>query len=187
MPSLLGFPAHKLSRVLLRHRRSVFAVAVFFVFTRSGFFAGHEDAEPLISDIFKAPQTENSWMAKDGSFLVSSEDRSLEHPIPSLMEDAEVKYKRKLRSQSRNLPKAVAEYRRRYKRDPPQGFDQWFEFARGNAFQMIDEFDGLMSDLEPFWQLSGEELRRRCRQVYCFIHVPHTVAEDPIGCWSAFY
>ncbi|KAF8905928.1 hypothetical protein CPB84DRAFT_1813928 [Gymnopilus junonius] len=30
---------------------------------------------------------------------------------------------------------------------------------------MVDEYDGLFEDLEPFWELSGEEIRRRAAQV----------------------
>ena len=38
-------------------------------------------------------------------------------------------------------------------------------FAQKNEVKMIDEYDGLVKDLEPFWALSGEELRRRSEQV----------------------
>jgi len=30
---------------------------------------------------------------------------------------------------------------------------------------MIDEYDGMIDDLKPFWSLSGEEIRRRSFQV----------------------
>ncbi|KAF8331788.1 hypothetical protein F5887DRAFT_890461 [Amanita rubescens] len=81
------------------------------------------------------------------------------------MEDAEAEFKKKLSSQSKTLKAAVAEYKRRYKRNPPKGFDEWFKFAHQNDVKMIDEYDGLMQDLEPFWELPGEEIRRRSRQV----------------------
>jgi len=38
-------------------------------------------------------------------------------------------------------------------------------FAQKNEVKMIDEYDGLVKDLEPFWALSGEELRRCSEQV----------------------
>ncbi|KAF8965814.1 capsular associated protein [Flammula alnicola] len=88
-----------------------------------------------------------------------------EHPIPSLMEEAEQKYKKKLSSQSATLRSAVAEYRRRYRRAPPKGFDEWWSFAQKYNVKMVDEYDGLMEDLKPFWELSGEEIRRRAAQV----------------------
>lgn len=87
------------------------------------------------------------------------------HPIPQLMHDAQVKFRAKIMRQSKTLPAAVKEYRARYKRDPPKGFDDWFQFAQDNKVKIIDEYDGLNNDLEPFWGMSGEELRRRALQV----------------------
>jgi len=39
--------------------------------------------------------------------------------------------------------------------------------AMENKVVMTDEYDGMMSDLEPFWGLSRLEMRRRAFQV-CF-------------------
>ena len=86
------------------------------------------------------------------------------HPIPLLMEEAEDKYRKKLASQSRSLSAAVAEYRRRYRRPPPRGFDAWWKFCQTYDVKMVDEYDGLMEDLRPFFDLSGEEFRRRAQQ-----------------------
>ncbi|KIJ43830.1 glycosyltransferase family 90 protein [Sphaerobolus stellatus SS14] len=88
-----------------------------------------------------------------------------EHPIPKLMADAELKYTTMLENQSKTLEEAVAEYRRRYDIDPPKGFHDWYAFAVENNVKIIDEYDGLMEDLEPFRGLPGEELRRRIDQV----------------------
>ncbi|KAL7418792.1 hypothetical protein Q5752_006475 [Cryptotrichosporon argae] len=87
------------------------------------------------------------------------------HPIPGLMADARAEYDAKLSRQSRTLGEAAAEYRQRYGRDPPKGFDDWFDFAKGHGAIIIDEYDQLVRDLQPFWLFSGEELRRRCIQV----------------------
>ncbi|KAH7883119.1 glycosyltransferase family 90 protein [Phlebopus sp. FC_14] len=80
------------------------------------------------------------------------------------MAEAEDNFKKLLAKQSKSLPEAVSEYRRRYGRDPPRGFDEWWEFARQNNFKLVDEFNGIYEDLEPFWVLSGEELRRGAYQ-----------------------
>jgi hypothetical protein len=87
------------------------------------------------------------------------------HPIPNLMASAEAKYRKLVGKQSATLEAAVAEYKRRYKRDPPKGFDDWIAFAKDNDVKIIDEYDSMMGDLEPFWALSGEEIRRRAQQV----------------------
>lgn len=107
-----------------------------------------------------APTTSSPWARRV----------KLEHPIPRLMEEADISYRKKLGRQSNTLRRAVAEYRKRYKRYPPKGFDEWFQFAKEHSFKMIDEFDGMVADIEPFWSLSSEELRRRTQQVW-YIHV----------------
>lgn len=81
------------------------------------------------------------------------------------MEESEASFRAKINGQSRSLEKAVAEYERRYRRPPPRGFDDWFKFAVENKVRIIDEYDSMMKDLEPFGAISGEELRARALQV----------------------
>jgi len=87
------------------------------------------------------------------------------HPIPRLMAGAQTKFKTMITGQSKTLAEAVEEYKKRYGRNPPKGFDEWFEFAKENGVKIIDEYDQLVGDLEPFWGMSGKELRRRAIQV----------------------
>jgi hypothetical protein len=110
-----------------------------------------QDWIPRSSHFFKATQT-------------SMKERIV-HPIPKLMAEAQTKFKKMITGQSKTLAEAVKEYKRRYGRNPPKGFDEWFEFARANEVKIIDEYDQLVRDLEPFWGMSGEELRRRAVQV----------------------
>lgn len=81
------------------------------------------------------------------------------------MDEAETAFRRKVDGQSKTLKAAVAEYKKRYKRNPPKGFDQWFAFAQKANFVMMDEFDAIFEDLEPFWALPGHEMKRRAVQV----------------------
>ncbi|KIJ43869.1 glycosyltransferase family 90 protein, partial [Sphaerobolus stellatus SS14] len=87
------------------------------------------------------------------------------HPIPQLIKEAEEKFEGLLLRQSTSLESTVAEYRRRYNRDPPKGFDEWYAFAEANDVRIIDEYDSMVRELEPFWRFSGEEFRRRVEQV----------------------
>lgn len=87
------------------------------------------------------------------------------HPIPGLMADARLAFDQKIARQSKSLSAAVTEYNRRYGRNPPKGFDEWYEFAVANGATIIDEYDALAKSMEPFWLFSGEEVRRRCIQV----------------------
>lgn len=89
----------------------------------------------------------------------------IQHPIPKLMADARNEFDHKIKKQSKSLPEAVAEYKKRYGRNPPKGFDEWYAFAKENNAIIIDEYDQLDRDLKPFWLFSGAELRRRCIQV----------------------
>jgi len=81
------------------------------------------------------------------------------------MADARASFDQKIARQSKSLSAAVAEYNRRYGRNPPKGFDEWYDFATMNGATIIDEYDALASSMEPFWLFSGEEVRRRCLQV----------------------
>jgi hypothetical protein len=47
------------------------------------------------------------------------------HPIFQLIRDAEIAWEAKRARASTTLDAAVAEYRRRYRRAPPLGFDKW--------------------------------------------------------------
>ncbi len=47
------------------------------------------------------------------------------HPIFGLIRQAEKDWEEKLNKASKTLADAVKEYQRRYKRDPPKGFDVW--------------------------------------------------------------
>ena len=47
------------------------------------------------------------------------------HPIFELISRAEKEWEEKLRRASTTFPEVVQEYKRRYKRAPPKGFDLW--------------------------------------------------------------
>ena len=53
------------------------------------------------------------------------------HPIKRLMDDAKREWEDKVARQSKTLEEGMAEYRRRYKREPPYGYAEWFEYAQG--------------------------------------------------------
>lgn len=59
----------------------------------------------------------------NGLLVVSKGGR---HPIVVLIEEADKAWKAKIAKQSTTLKEAVAEYKVRYRRNPPKGFDQWY-------------------------------------------------------------
>ncbi len=58
-----------------------------------------------------------------GGFLQS--DPETAHPIYQLLFKGEKRWKEMLRNRSETLEDAVREYKRRYGRNPPRGFDHW--------------------------------------------------------------
>ena len=107
------------------------------------------------------------WIPSSSHFfkVTQRKKETVVHPIPKLMADAQTEFKQMITGQSKTLAEAVQEYKRRYGRNPPKGFDEWFQFAKENGVKIIDEYDQLVRDLKPFWGISGEELRRRVFQV----------------------
>lgn len=89
---------------------------------------------------------------------------SQRHPIELLVEQAKAKHADKLSKQSKTLDEAITEYKRRYSRNPPPGFDQWYNAAVEANVKIIDEYDTVMAAFEPFWSLSGKEIRARVRE-----------------------
>ncbi|KAF9078042.1 hypothetical protein BDP27DRAFT_1310663 [Rhodocollybia butyracea] len=82
-----------------------------------------------------------------------------QHPIYDLIEKSEAAWQAKLQKASRSLPEAVVEYKRRYGRAPPKGFDKWWEFVEKHKVQLPDEYDQIHRDLEAFWGVDPQELQ----------------------------
>ena len=60
------------------------------------------------------------------------------HPIDILLKRGAETFQNLVASQSETLEQSVAEYRRRYGRNPPKGFDKWWEWARDKGVILID-------------------------------------------------
>lgn len=76
------------------------------------------------------------------------------HPILSLIQRARAQWNEKVNSQSQTLSAAVAEYKRRYHRNPPRGFDRWWSYAVKHKIVLKDEYDQIDRDLRVFRALS---------------------------------
>ena len=143
-----------------RYRLYVLLGILVFAFAQAGLYAGHGSGESNFPG--------NALSATPGSASTPAHRILGQHPIAKLMDEAEAKFRKLLSKQSQTLEAAVVEYKRRYRRDPPKGFDAWWKFAQENNVRMVDEYDGLMEDLEPFWQMTGAEFKRRAVQVRYF-------------------
>ena len=117
--------------------------------------------------------------SKDGSPAVRT-SYTVKHPIEELVQINSNKFESMLESQSKTLPDAITEYRRRYGGQPPPGFDRWFEIALARDYQFIDEFDIVMRSLEPYWGVSPALLRARMRSLDDAPHMVRITVQDNV-------
>ena len=100
------------------------------------------------------PALQRTWVS---SLFADNEP----HPIELLVNQANEEFKSMVEGQSKTLPDAIAEYERRYRMEPPPGFDLWFKLAIESNCTIVDSFDTVMQSLEPFWGITAKEMRAR--------------------------
>ena len=141
-------------------RGVLYFIALCLVFMEAGLWAARKATRDIFPDNPLVPKPQLlSLVRRDPHAGIK------EHPIPKLMVDAENKFRHLLARQSKTLAQAVEEYKRRYHRDPPKGFDDWGQFVKENGVVMVDEYDAISEDLEPFWSLDPREFRQRAQYV----------------------
>jgi len=116
------------------------------------------------------------------------------HPLFGLVVRGEQKFRRMVGRRSRSLKEAVGEYKRRYGRPPPRGFDRWWSYVRRapqylqststlslllssvvpdrarrpqaseHAVLLPDEYDSIWDSLAPFMGLTHDDFTRRLAQ-----------------------
>ncbi|KAG7091997.1 hypothetical protein E1B28_008384 [Marasmius oreades] len=80
------------------------------------------------------------------------------HPIFELIQKAEKEWEEKKQQASTSLDEAIREYRRRYGRYPPKGFDKWWDYVKLHDVQLPDEYDRIHHDIEHFWGMTPSDL-----------------------------
>ena len=93
------------------------------------------------------------------------------HPIQHLAAKGDAAFEDLVNRQSKTVGVAAEEYRRRYGRRPPPGFGEWFALAQGQDLTLLDEFDTMMKNLEPFWGLNPTTVRERMQSMAQAPHV----------------
>jgi hypothetical protein len=93
-----------------------------------------------IPPIYDTP-IQNHTNREDGYLILNPDGQ---HPIHDLIHQAQRNWKAKLDGQSRTLMEAVGEYRRRYSRDPPPGFEHWLVFCLPSSCYLSDSVGGTM-------------------------------------------
>lgn len=77
---------------------------------------------PAAAEVPQKPLGQHTFLP-NGMLEVNPEGA---HPIYTLVKDAEERWNEKVSRASKSLEEAIAEYKRRYKRPPPKGFDDWY-------------------------------------------------------------
>ncbi|KAJ7845463.1 hypothetical protein B0H13DRAFT_2095172 [Mycena leptocephala] len=161
-------------RILKERRlRLVFAIAVvFFVLSYLRDLLSVENVADAVEEVFDSPPLApgpKAWLSPPAPPDNIAEHKFMDdgllevnpagiHPIFELIRRAEDAWKAKLRHASTTFPQAVVEYRRRYKRNPPKGFDDWWNYVKEYSVQLPDEYDQIHADLEPFWGIEPKDL-----------------------------
>lgn len=86
-----------------------------------------------------------------------------QHPIVEYMKNADRSFQDYEEKRSRTFRDTVTKYRRRYGRNPPPGFREWYKYAKDRNAHNIDDFDQIMDDIRPFWGLEPLEIRSLAR------------------------
>ncbi|WVF71389.1 beta-1,2-xylosyltransferase 1 [Kwoniella sp. CBS 6097] len=111
------------------------------------------DSDPDFDDEFSALSNQTKSMPS-----------GMTHPILGLLRDGEQKWNEMLARQSQTLDQAVEVYKKRYGKQPPKGFDEWWHFAQANNVLLPDEYDAIMDSLLPFWGLPIKTLQERLEE-----------------------
>ncbi|KAF3936805.1 hypothetical protein ABW19_dt0203691 [Dactylella cylindrospora] len=90
------------------------------------------------------------------------------HPIKFLMEQRASEFEVMKHRQSTSLRDAVRNYKKRYGMPPPPNFDKWYEFAVSRKSALIDEYDTIYHQIQPFWGLPPKVIRERAREALGF-------------------
>jgi beta-1,2-xylosyltransferase len=96
------------------------------------------DADPDWDDEFEIGGSGN---ANANGTSSTPKYQGLTHPILGLLRDGEVKWNDMLARQSKTLEQAVEVYKEKWGRNPPKGFDQWWQFAQSRDVLLPDEYD----------------------------------------------
>ncbi|KAK6496048.1 F-actin-capping protein subunit beta [Arthrobotrys musiformis] len=109
--------------------------------------------------IFRLREFRNLSLNKIPS--VDSSTSAPKHPIDQLIYEHRLRYEELVKRQSRSPEEAIANYKIRYRRNPPTGFADWVQYALQQNSTIIDDFDTIEKVLAPFRQLGPKRLKSR--------------------------
>lgn len=130
------------------------------------------DQEPIGDSTGKDP-----YLGEDHSDQPKQAATKGSHPIDHLIDSANKRFDEILSRESHSLDEAAAAYRKRRGRHPPPGFDAWYKYAQERKAVMVEDFwDQIYQDLEPFWALPPNQIRKGAWDYEMTIKVRNGVA-----------
>ncbi|MBW0550226.1 hypothetical protein O181_089941 [Austropuccinia psidii MF-1] len=123
------------------------------------FKSSSSDSDRHRSDLLKSSSGSNQSLFH-GLYLFNPNSSSI-HPILELIRQSNQAWNQKLLKSSKTLNDAIKEYRRRYNRPPPFGFENWWKFAVSQNVIIKDEYDQILKDLKPFLAIQPSDLSHR--------------------------
>nr|ADO29930.1 hypothetical protein PP108 [Penicillium paxilli] len=121
---------------------AIFAAASILIFTFFNLYSGSSAGGISINSFQTASSKSCSGKFDETDYSPSA--------FRCHIQNAQHGAKSALHAQSTSPEQAIAEYKRRYRRDPPKGFHQWVEFALQHESKVIDDFDQIDRDLEYY-------------------------------------
>lgn len=111
------------------------------------------------------------------------------HPIDDLIKVAENNFNEILTKESKTLAAAADAYRKRRGRHPPPGFDAWYQFAAEKNAVIVEEFfDQIYHDLNPFWGLEPDRMRKEAVDYEMTINIRnHTASAESDWFWTQIW
>ncbi|POW23012.1 hypothetical protein PSHT_00593 [Puccinia striiformis] len=151
-------PAHSLKTLLRRSRLTKYRALFLLV---GGLFAYQCLSRPTRPVVPSASQSVSQTKPKALPIFSHNDP----HPLGKIIQDAQKSWKTIQARQSRTYAEAALEYRRRYKMNPPKGFEKWFFFAKSRGHVLTDEYDSMMEQLSRFRRMDRNELHSRTNSI----------------------
>ncbi|KAF3201319.1 F-actin-capping protein subunit beta [Orbilia oligospora] len=119
------------------------------------------------------PKTRGDNILYGGHFFPHREWMVPRHldKFEKLFLDSYLEYRAFLDRQSRTYADAVKNYKKRYNRSPPPGFDKWFSYAQTKASLVIDDYDSIEESIAPYRNMPQKEFLHRMEELRVYDNV----------------
>lgn len=130
-----------------------------------------------VRSVLRVPQVQDQELSTSPPKVTVAPRPKKDHPIDTLIRRADEEYQLLLGKETNTVHDAAEAYRRRRGRQPPPGFDAWFNFAANSSALIIEDFfDRIYDDLNPFWGVPAKRIREQANDFEHKIYIRNGVA-----------